>query len=341
MYISKLVVFLMILVNSISAKLFLLMGETGVGKSSFINWNIQKKLAEIGEDYSSMTQYVKKYNNSIGNDNFTLIDTPGIFDTAGLSNEDILNLIQLELLKMETLDLSGVIVILDGKRIRQRIGEIASSVQQILGNECLIKSTIFMINKFNSLSELDKSEIKSHLQSELKKLGVDNNLICIDTFDNLFDYWTEIRNKIFNFQGCPLNFFKNFSQKVKEYYDLELVDQNNYVTELKKILKTKEVEKTKTEMKTESYPERDCRRVCTSHLLMFCLNKRWVCSTYYREKTVPYTIKWTVTETYEVEESKRRLKNELTFYENKAKQKLVDEMRNEIFIKLKRKKNEL
>jgi GTP-binding protein EngB required for normal cell division len=341
MYIPSLVVYFTILIKCISAKIFLLMGETGVGKSSFINWNTQKMIAEIGEDYSSMTQYVKKYNSSIGNDSFSLIDTPGIFDTTGLSNEDILNLIQVELLNMKTEDLSGVIVILDGKRIRQRIGEIASSVQQILGKECLIKSTIFMINKFNSLSDLDKGEIKTHLQNELKKLGVDQqNLICIDTLYNLFDYWTEIRSKIFKLKGCSLNFFDNFNEKVKEYYHFELNDDNNYNNELKKIIKKRKVEKTKTEMKIESFPDRHCEWRCTTNILFICLSESWVCSTYYKKKTVPFTTRWTEIETYEVDQSECRLKNELIFYENKAKQKVLDKMRSEIFIKLK-KKNDL
>ena len=58
----------------------LLFGETGDGKSSFINAFFGKKVAPVSKDAKKCTVYVTPYKDQRGNETYTLIDTPGLND---------------------------------------------------------------------------------------------------------------------------------------------------------------------------------------------------------------------------------------------------------------------
>jgi GTPase SAR1 family protein len=58
---------------------FLLVGRTGVGKSSTINSLMGKEIAQVG-DYEPTTMEIKPYNSDINGVDFIVIDTPGLCD---------------------------------------------------------------------------------------------------------------------------------------------------------------------------------------------------------------------------------------------------------------------
>ena len=58
---------------------FLLIGRTGVGKSSVINQLLRKEVAKVG-DFKPETMIVKEYRLPISNVNFLIVDTPGLCD---------------------------------------------------------------------------------------------------------------------------------------------------------------------------------------------------------------------------------------------------------------------
>ena len=58
----------------------LLFGETGDGKSSFINAFFGKNVAPVSKDAKKCTKYVTPYKDQRGNETYTLIDTPGLND---------------------------------------------------------------------------------------------------------------------------------------------------------------------------------------------------------------------------------------------------------------------
>ena len=80
-------------INESIEKIFVLLGETGVGKSSFINGITQTQNCEIGDDSSSCTKNIKMVNKIINGTNFYIIDTPG-FQDSNIKEEKIIEILQ-------------------------------------------------------------------------------------------------------------------------------------------------------------------------------------------------------------------------------------------------------
>ncbi|MCV3213991.1 50S ribosome-binding GTPase [Plectonema radiosum NIES-515] len=59
--------------------MLLLVGRTGVGKSSTVNSLMGEKIAKVGDDEATTVE-VKAYDRKINDVNFTVFDTPGLCD---------------------------------------------------------------------------------------------------------------------------------------------------------------------------------------------------------------------------------------------------------------------
>ena len=70
---------------------FLLLGRTGVGKSSTVNALIGENIAEVG-DFTATTFQVKPYKSQIQGINYSIIDTPGLCDNRPEKHQDELYL---------------------------------------------------------------------------------------------------------------------------------------------------------------------------------------------------------------------------------------------------------
>ena len=86
--------------NGNSDKLYriLIFGETGKGKSTTIKnvFGVENYIP-IGHGYGSETKDVKPYYVSMNDISYLIYDTPGMYDTDGLTTEQILELIEIEL----------------------------------------------------------------------------------------------------------------------------------------------------------------------------------------------------------------------------------------------------
>lgn len=83
---------------------FLLVGRTGVGKSSTVNSLMGKKIAQVG-DYEATTMEVKAYDSEINNVKFTVFDTPGLcddFEEEG-NDEKYLQLMQSQVKQIDSM----------------------------------------------------------------------------------------------------------------------------------------------------------------------------------------------------------------------------------------------
>jgi small GTP-binding protein len=82
----------------------LLVGRTGVGKSSTINSLIDKEIAKVG-GYEATTMEVQGYDLKINDVNFTVFDTPGLcddFEEEG-NDEKYLQLMQSQVKEIDSM----------------------------------------------------------------------------------------------------------------------------------------------------------------------------------------------------------------------------------------------
>ncbi len=177
-------------INSDKKFTFLLIGRTGVGKSSTINSLLGAEVAKVG-DYEATTMIVEKYESEIDNIKFVVIDTPGLCDEVGHENDQ--KYIQLMQEKTETIDCMWFVSELHATRVtrdeKRGIQLITESLGKEIWNHAIVIFTFASYvpaDRYEEAllkrTELIRNEIykntnnSSHLS--IPSVAVDNNGKC-------------------------------------------------------------------------------------------------------------------------------------------------------------------
>ena len=90
---------------------YIILGITGVGKSTLIKVLSDDKSIQIGETYKSCTKECKSYNFDYNNIKYCFIDTPGFVDTEGDSKDKINYEFIKQILTDKKYKIKGIIII--------------------------------------------------------------------------------------------------------------------------------------------------------------------------------------------------------------------------------------
>jgi len=346
-----------IMTVSYCSQTVVVVGPTGAGKSSLINflWNDGTKPAAEGETFDSETSRVNAYEivNSFGE--FTIFDTPGLLDTTGYSNEEITALIQSELLqKSHNSMIDGVVLLFDGTQTRFHLRLAIDSLIHIFGSN-ILQNIVIAFNK-NDKFELDsqRTAIIDHVVGTLEPIykdfqindkNIQSRVVFVDTKGDYQKYASALYNGMKNnFKADAIDIIdsdKKLKDEIEKYYQLELKDDNNYNIRTEKVAHS--VEKERTVMVDVATPysyQCNAHKVCTKRIKFIvgskCISRKTVYDTCWGTKNVPTPTKQKYMDTWYEDVVKKDLKYEQSYLRQKAANKVSNQIKSKIYAKYKK-----
>ena len=141
-------------------------GETGDGKSTFLNAYLQKNTFKSSDDPNSCTKLTSAQSNIIDNNKFTAIDTPGLKDTDNADQENVRQLV--EFLLRYANGINVVAIVLNGQidRFTSDTKKFINIAHQMFNHPDFWEHLCIIFTKWYSCMNEEQKEMK---QEQYKK----------------------------------------------------------------------------------------------------------------------------------------------------------------------------
>ena len=141
-------------------------GETGDGKSTFLNAYLQKNTFKSSDDPNSCTKLTSAQSNIIDNNKFTAIDTPGLKDTDNADQENVRQLV--EFLLRYANGINVVAIVLNGQidRFTNDTKKFIKIAHQMFNHPDFWEHLCIIFTKWYSCMNEEQKEMK---QEQYKK----------------------------------------------------------------------------------------------------------------------------------------------------------------------------
>ncbi|BFU23992.1 AIG1 family protein [Entamoeba histolytica] len=256
---------------------FLLIGETGNGKSSLVNFILQKNVFEVSDDTKSQTKEAIVKSGEGDRSDVTVIDTPGFNDSDKLDKTQIQNIVDC----IKNNGLQGIILTIDinKERFSANLKFIVKVISDVFTIKDIWKRVCIVWTKCpNSFGKekdkIEKEQFKEDLISFIKQMNGTNETIDIPMY---FVYSQpdedDCKNERSNVaikkmiewgRGLKLINTEEINKLVSEYKDFDYEEKEE---------KGKTIEETKSSI---TYEIKKCRRINKIKKNETVINGEWI-----------------------------------------------------------------
>jgi len=202
------------IISCFAHNVVLLIGETGPGKSSMVNFIYGNITAIEGHTFDSETSDTHVFCHE--KINMCIIDTPGLFDNRGYSNEDILHSIEAEVIRQSIIRIQSVLIMIDGTSTKIRVKHLVEGLISMF-NESVLSSVVFVVNKKEKLNASKEKEIMNYIVDELGYIFPNDllkRIVFVDTKGSYSSYFPTLNASIQYCTPFTLNVIKEKEKKI-------------------------------------------------------------------------------------------------------------------------------
>ena len=229
--------------DDIRDKISILLGITGVGKSSFINSITKKKECKVGDTSKACTQKINQSDISNEGYNFYFVDTPGLDDGEG----DEKNIAQLDNLKKKYPRINVFLICLkfDDLRLSNSLKTALKKFMEIFPTPTFWDHVLILRTHAERSKKFEKNKKKVEgkllegiIEDKDLNLFMKNNCINIpsqlkeffvDSDEELDEGTLEEFQNIFNSVREIHPIYKEVKEEIKEYVNEEKIDGSSFI----------------------------------------------------------------------------------------------------------------